>query len=355
MKKAEYDSGQVYWEAPSNIALVKYWGKKSTQIPCNPSISFSLSSSKTRTSLKWRKRDHGGKDFSFDFFFEDKKNQTFEKKIQTFLERIEPNFSFLRDYHLEFYSSNTFPHSVGIASSASSMASIALCLCSMAEAIGEVNFEKKFFQEASSIARLGSGSACRSLYGGAVSWGEHSWCQRELGSDLYATPFSGLHPKFKGLLDFILLVDSSPKKVSSTAGHSLMNDHPFLDSRISQANHNMEGILKALDKGDWMSFQHIVENEALTLHSLMMSSSTPFILMKPQSLILIEKIREFRKKSGAKCCFTLDAGPNLHLLCLQDDEALVRRFIKEDLEEFLENKKWIADRMGFDGPKGGYL
>ena len=339
---------KVYWEAPSNIALVKYWGKKGLQIPCNPSISLSLSSSKTKTSLKWAKKERTD-DFSFDFFFEGEKNHLFEKKIEAFLDRIGPGFSFLKSYHLEFHSSNTFPHSVGIASSASSMASFALCLCSMAEALGHL--DGPFYEKASFISRLGSGSACRSLYGGVTSWGEFFWQEKKLGSDLFATPFSEVHQDFLEILDFILIVNSSPKKVSSTVGHSLMNDHPFLEARITQANKNMEAILDALYKGDWETFQDVVENEALTLHSLMMNSSTPFILMKPETFLLIEKIRNFREKTGVKCCFTLDAGPNLHLLCLKSEENLVRKFVQEECEGLLEDRRWIEDKVCIDGPK----
>lgn len=341
-------TGQVYWEAPSNIALVKYWGKKGLQLPCNPSVSLSLSLSKTQTSLKWVKKERTD-EFSFDFFFEGEKKYLFEKKIEALLERIGPSFSFVKDYHLEFRSSNTFPHSVGIASSASSMASFALCLCSMAKALGHL--DGPFYEKASFISRLGSGSACRSLYGGVASWGEFSWQEKKLGSDLFATPVSKVHEDFSEILDFILIVDSSPKAVSSTVGHSLMNGHPFLEARITQANKNMESVLDALYKGDWETFQNVVENEALTLHSLMMNSVTPFILMKPQTFLLIEKIQNFRKKTGAKCCFTLDAGPNLHLLCLKSEENLVRKFVQEECKKHLENGRWIEDKVGKDGPK----
>ena len=349
--KGDINLGQVSWEAPSNIALVKYWGKKGLQLPMNSSLSLSLSSSKTKTTLSWRKKPKG-EGLSFDLLFEGKKKVQFQNKISTFLERVEDKIPNLKDYHLEFDSENTFPHSVGIASSASSMASLALCLGSFAAYSGNESFlGDTFFEEVSSMARLGSGSACRSIYGGWASWGPYQIDNHEKGSDFYATPFTKIDPLFKEMSDFILIVDSSPKKVSSTKGHALMEGHPFAEARILQAENNMNKLVDSIIKGNWDVFQSVVENEALSLHSLMMSSKDPYILMHPRSLVVIEKIKEMRAKTGVKCCFTLDAGPNIHLLCPKSENTSIKRFIESNLQEFLENKNWIEDSVGSSGPK----
>lgn len=349
--KGDLNVGKVSWEAPSNIALVKYWGKKGLQIPMNSSLSLSLSSSKTKTTLSWKKKVDGG-DLSFDLLFEGKKKVNFQKKIGTFLKRIEEKIPNLKNYHLQFDSENTFPHSVGIASSASSMASLALCLGSFAAYSGVKPFlGETFFEEVSSMARLGSGSACRSVYGGWASWGPYQIDNHDKGSDLYATPFSKINPLFEGMSDFILIVDSSPKKVSSTEGHSLMEGHPFAEGRILQAESNMKMLVDSILKGKWDVFQSVVENEALSLHSLMMSSKNPYILMHPNSLVIIEKIKEMRERTGIKCCFTLDAGPNIHLLCPASEKKLVKSFIESELKDHLESERWIEDYVGNVGPK----
>ena len=100
------ESASVKWESPSNIALVKYWGKRENQIPENPSISFTLSNCKTITELTYTKKE--GTDFSFDVIFEGAKNAAFKPKIQIFFERVEGYLPFLRDYHFKIETSNAY-------------------------------------------------------------------------------------------------------------------------------------------------------------------------------------------------------------------------------------------------------
>ena len=124
------ENGKVTWESPSNIALVKYWGKKKNQIPENPSISFTLNNCKTITTLTFTKKE-GTDNFEFDVFLDGEMKNDFKPKIQTFFKRIEVYLPFLKDYHFKIETSNTFPHSSGIASSASGMSALALCLMSI--------------------------------------------------------------------------------------------------------------------------------------------------------------------------------------------------------------------------------
>ena len=158
------------------------------------------------------------------------KKVQFQNKISTFLERVEKKIPNLQNYHFQFESENTFPHSVGIASSASSMASLALCLGSFA-LILELNhfLEILFLRKCPQWQGLGLGSACRSIYGGWASWGPYQMDGKTKGSDFYASPFTNIDPLFEEMSDFILIVDSAPKKVSSTKGHALMEGHPFAE------------------------------------------------------------------------------------------------------------------------------
>src|SRR5690606_31339819 len=124
------ESGKITWESPSNIALVKYWGKKKDQIPENPSISFTLSDCKTITTLSFSKKEMIN-EFSFEVFLDNEEKEEFKPKIETFFKRVEVYLPFLKDYHFKIETTNTFPHSSGIASSASGMSALALCLMSI--------------------------------------------------------------------------------------------------------------------------------------------------------------------------------------------------------------------------------
>jgi len=342
------DKGSVKWASPSNIALVKYWGKKAHQIPENPSISFTLSDCKTITEMTYTKKDNQG--FSFDIYFEGEKNEAFKPKIQTFFERIEIYMPFLKDYHFKIETSNTFPHSSGIASSASGMSAIALCLMSIEKELSvpesdNVEFQDYFNQKASFLARLGSGSACRSIEGELVVWGKN---ESIVGSsDLYGVKFEGdVHANFKNYQDTILLVDKGEKQVSSTVGHQLMYGHPFATKRFAQAHDNLAKLKTILASGDLNAFIKIVESEALTLHAMMMTSMPYFILMKPNTLEIINKIWAFREKTDSKICFTLDAGANVHVLYPEKEKDDVLQFIKNELANYCQNGHYICDQIG---------
>ena len=131
------DSGSVTWQSPSNIALVKYWGKKQHQLPENPSISFTLNYCKTITTLTYSKKDNHTA-FDFEVFLDGEKKDDFKSKIQTFFERVEVYLPFLKQYYFKIETSNTFPHSSGIASSASGMSALALCLMSVEKILSSV-------------------------------------------------------------------------------------------------------------------------------------------------------------------------------------------------------------------------
>lgn len=347
------ESGSVKWESPSNIALVKYWGKKEHQIPENPSISFTLSNCKTITEVTFTKKESN--DFSFDVVFEGENNEAFKPKIQTFFERIEIYMPFLRDYHFKIETSNTFPHSSGIASSASGMSALALCLMSIEkELLSDVistersmSDEKShiyFKNKASFLARLGSGSACRSIEGELVVWGKNEATE---SSDLFGVKFEGgIHSNFQNYQDAILLVDKGEKQVSSTVGHKLMFGHPFAEKRFTQAHENLTELKDILISGNQKRFIEIVESEALTLHAMMMTSMPYFILMKPNTLEIINKIWQFREQTGSNICFTLDAGANVHVLFPQVEKEKVYDFIKSELVAYCQNGHYICDTVG---------
>ncbi|MDT0552899.1 diphosphomevalonate/mevalonate 3,5-bisphosphate decarboxylase family protein [Urechidicola vernalis] len=338
----------VTWKTPSNIALVKYWGKRNPQLPKNASISFTLNNCHTITKMTFEKNEEivATNDFDFDVFFEGEKNEAFKPKISTFFKRIESYCPYLKDYKFKIESENSFPHSSGIASSASGMSAIALCIMSLERSLSVLEMtDDYFFKKASFLARLGSGSACRSVKGELVVWGEHKDINGS--SDLFGVEFKDeVHSNFKNYQDTILLVDKGEKQVSSTVGHNLMHGHPFAEQRFSQANENIARIKGILKSGDLDAFVNLVESEALTLHAMMMTSNPYFILMKPNTLKIINKIWEYRKESNSHLCFTLDAGANVHLLFPVSEKETVAKFVEKEMAQYCQNNHYICDVVG---------
>ena len=340
----EVGSGKVTWQSPSNIALVKYWGKRENQIPANPSISFTLDTCRTTTSLDFQKKEKGT-DFDFELFFENEKKESFKPKIIKFFERVEEYLPFLKEYKFTIQTSNSFPHSSGIASSASGMSALALCLMSLEKELNPQMSEEYFNRKASFLARLGSGSACRSIKGNLVAWGEHKNIAES--SDLYGVEFQHpVHENFRNYQDTILLVDKGEKQVSSTLGHDLMNGHPYAERRFQQAHENLDLLKGIFEKGDLSAFIKVVESEALTLHAMMMTSQPYFLLMKPNTLEIINKVFDFRERTGLHLCFTLDAGANVHLLYPETEKEETLEFIKANLLQYCQNEQYITDRVG---------
>ena len=339
--------GKVGWASPSNIALVKYWGKRGKQLPQNPSISFTLSECCTETFVEFEKADR----FEFSFFFEGKENPAFGAKIEKFLLDYQAFFPFINQLHLKVESRNSFPHSSGIASSASSMSAFVMCLMDLERSLSlskgrPIDMD---LRKASFFSRLASGSAARSVFPKMALWGKTE--AYEGSSDEYAVSLSEyIHPVFKTYHDSILIVSGETKSVSSRAGHALMEGNTYAPARYAQANENIKNLLSALKSGDLDTFINITESEALQLHALMMCSNPSFILMKPNTLSIINEIRSFRNETKIPLCFTLDAGPNVHLLYPDSEAEKVEHFIKDNLAAYCVDNKWIADHVG-DGPK----
>jgi diphosphomevalonate decarboxylase len=333
-------NGITKWQCPSNIALVKYWGKLDNQIPANPSISFTLKNCHTNTQLTYEKSNQ----LSFEVWVEGKRELSFEPKIKTFLNRIEGYCPYLSTLKLRIDTYNSFPHSSGIASSASGLSALAMCIMEIEKSMSLKLPKKYVLEKASFLARLGSGSAARSVYPGMASWGES--LEFEGSSDLVATPFTEFHTVFANYQDTVLLVDRGQKQVSSTVGHNLMNGHPFAEKRFEQAHENLAKLKKALIVGDLNKFNTIVESEALTLHAMMMTSNPYFILMKSNTLAIIEKIWEYRKEHNLNITITLDAGANVHVLYPFAEKEQVLPFIKDELSVFCEKGMYICDEVG---------
>ncbi|MEK7253472.1 MAG: diphosphomevalonate decarboxylase, partial [Bacteroidota bacterium] len=345
----EVEAGSVTWHSPANLAILKYWGKHGTQLPRNPSFSLTLNSAFTETQLEYAPKESGERNISLEFLFAGEPNEPFRERVLKYLESVADIFPFLRQLDLTIHTANSFPHSAGIASSASAMSALALCLCTLeATLFDTLDDDEEFDRKASFVARLGSGSACRSIFSTGAIWGETGDVAGS--SDLFAVPMEErMHDIFKTFHDDVLLVNTEAKSVSSRAGHSLMENHPFADGRYQDARRRLHFLLGALKSGDVEEFGRIAENEALTLHGLMMSSNPSFILLKSNTLQMIDLLRKYRQETKMPIFFSLDAGPNLHVLYPEEVMPEVREFITDELIPLCEEEQWLQDWVG-EGP-----
>jgi diphosphomevalonate decarboxylase len=303
--------------APSNIAFVKYWGKLPGQIPLNPSLSMTLDSCRSTTSVEIIPAE-----FTLEYIFDGKAKDDFKLKIEKYLKQIGPYYPWIQQHKFIIRSSNNFPHSAGIASSASFFASLAYCLVRIDQ---KMNANSSLdWNLVSNLARQGSGSAARSTQGPFMSWGDSSV---EYASEVK------VHPSFEALMDTIVVVDDSRKAVSSSEGHKLMQEHVFKAARIDQAQQNYKLITQALAVGDFPLFSQIVINEAMTLHALMMTSTPSYNLLKPNTLALIEILKQ--EIQQRQITYTLDAGPNLHIIHHACENEFVQNLLKRHANLYL--------------------
>lgn len=336
-KNLEPKEFSTSWRSPSNIAFVKYWGKKGHQIPANPSLSMTLKNCYTETKVHFRPDGS-----EVELFLDGVKSEKFALKIKKYLDSLE-DIPLLKKIGISIETKNTFPHGTGIASSASGLSAFALGLTDYLYHLQGKTSDDAFFKSASFFSRLASGSACRSVYGGFTTWGS---CDLPKTSDLFATEFE-VHKDLSDLLDSVVVVSSEEKSVSSTAGHGQMTKHFFSEARFEQARENFNLMVKALTSGDIELMGKILESEALSLHAMMLTSSDPYILMRPHTLLGIEKIWKMRRETGTPLYFTLDAGPNLHLIYPRKVESEVKKFIENELKPISEHV--IHDEIGM-GP-----
>lgn len=325
---------KAYTEGHSNIALIKYWGKRregrDAQLPLNASLSFTLKKALTRMEIAWEEISSPGEFIVDSLYLDNNRKENFRRNLQQKLDRLKASelFSWRTGAKLSIHSTNTFPHSSGIASSASSMCAIASFLSSF---LNQTSKDSEV-----SLARQLSGSAGRSCYSGFVLWDHY---------EVAPLNSSAVDPFFKQLKDAILIVDSSAKKVSSTDGHAQMQSHPFISARIQQAAQHLSELQKSLRCGDFTTFARVVEAEALSLHALMMTSANSFWLLKPNTLKILEKIRNARAERGWKMAFTLDAGPNVHLLYDGKQSEVILDWVQRELAPYLEDGKYLDDEI----------
>jgi diphosphomevalonate decarboxylase len=290
--------------AHPNIAFIKYWGNKDhdLRIPANGSLSMNLAPLETRTTVSFDtdlKEDHlvlNGESAS----------PAALDRVSTMLDRVR-GMAEVNTY-ARVISENSFPTGAGIASSASAFAALALAAVT---SLGLDLNEKQL----SALARTGSGSASRSIPGGFVEW---------IPDQESSHAFSIAGPAYWTLVDFVVLISREHKTIVSSDGHKLADSSPLQEGRVIDAERRLDICRTALIEKDFETFAEIVELDSTLMHSVMMTSTPPLYYWEPGTLEIIKAVRSWRA-AGLPVCFTIDAGPNVHLICPESASDAVKR------------------------------
>lgn len=290
--------------APSNIALCKYWGKRNDELnlPITPSLSISLGTLGTHTTVSL----NPAKDV---IILNDRpvpERSRFAKSAVTYLNLFRPT----PDTFFLVRTRNSVPTAAGVASSASGFAALALAL----NDFFGWNLERK---DLSILARLGSGSACRSVYEGFVEW--HAGADAD-GMDCYAEQMEETWPDLRlGLVS----VSTAPKDVGSrSAMKRTRRTSALYESWPIKVSHDMALIKEAIRSGNFELLGKVAESNALAMHATAISAWPPILFWLPESVAVMRKIWE-QREGGLEAYFTMDAGPNVKLLFLAKDTARV--------------------------------
>lgn len=289
--------------ANSNLATIKYWGNINNELrlPVNPSLSLNLDGLFTQTTVIWN-----------EALANDVLTLNGQPASGAALERVSNHLNKIRQRlnltaHAHVESSNNFPMGAGIASSASAFA--ALTVAAVAAAGAQLSE-----RELTTIARLGSGSASRSVPTGFVQW-----FAADTHEGSYAESIAA--PDYWNLVDVIAIISSGHKAVGSQEGHRSADTSDLQAARVAGAGQRLEICKRALLERDFATFAEVVEHDSNLMHAVMMTSRPPLFYWLPASLTVMDQVRQWRNHEGLRVCYTLDAGPNVHCLCLSDDAA----------------------------------
>ena len=292
--------GKATYRAHANIAFIKYWGTRDSDLnlPLTHSLSMTLSHAHTTTTVEWQE----GSGLDAISINGVKCVGATRQRIVDHLDRI--RHSLPQPLTARVCSRNSFPTSAGIASSASGFC--ALTLAAHASLHGEVRDQD--IQPLARLARLASGSACRSFYGGFVEW--------LAGDDHESSVPVQLHEASHwNLLDFVVVVSTSEKAVSSQEGHKLASSSFLLPSRLEHVNQIWSAVKEAVRARDLKALGSIMETDALFMHAVMLTSRPPLLYLNSVSVELMRTVLAWRERDGIPVYFTMDAGSNVHLLC----------------------------------------
>lgn len=298
-------------KAGANIAFVKYWGNRSDdlRIPMNPSISMTLKGCSTVTTVALDNRIEA----DVVTFNGVPAAPEFASRIQTFLDLVRARAA--REDKARIATVNSFPTGCGIASSASGFAALA---AAAAEAYGL----RCTPRDLSRLARRGSGSACRSIFGGFVEWtagvSDESSYAIQLADETH----------WPELRDIIVLLSCEPKAVGSSEGHRLAHASPLYEARLAGLTQALEQTKRAVAARDLTALGDVLEREALCLHAIIMTARQPILYWAPQTIDVLHLVRASRRE-GLEAYFTLDAGANVHIITTRQAAPKLRTRLAE--------------------------
>jgi diphosphomevalonate decarboxylase len=301
--------------ANANIAFIKYWGNRDDKLrlPANPSLSMNLAGLETETTVDFA----DGLDHDEVIIGGEPQTGLPRDRVAAHLDIIRARAGLQKFARVQ--SSNNFPSGAGIASSASAFAALTLAAASAAG----LNLTEP---ELSALARLGSGSAARSIPGGFVEW-----AAGQDGPPEASYAFSIAPPEHWDLVDVIAVVSQKQKSVSSTSGHVLARTSPLQDARVAGAAGRLQRCRDALLAKDFARFAELVEADSNLMHAVMLTSNPPIIYWEPITLAIMKSVRRWRAED-LPVCFTIDAGPNVHCLCPAQAAPEVERRLRSNLD-----------------------
>jgi diphosphomevalonate decarboxylase len=292
--------------AHPNIAFIKYWGNRddALRLPANPSLSMNLGDLYTITTVSFDEKLVGD-----EVLIDDQPADAAARA------RVSGHLSLVRGRaglkaFARVVSRNNFPAGAGVASSASGFAALTVAACAAAGlALGEA--------ELSALARRGSGSASRSLPGGYTEW----LMGRGNASSFARSVAPSEHWELR---DVVAIVSRAHKTVGSSRGHGLAVSSPLHTARVSAVPAMLAACKRALLARDLAAMGPILEQDALMMHAVMMTSRPPLYYWTPGTLEIVQAVQRWRGE-GLAVYFTIDAGPNVHLICAAGDAAVVER------------------------------
>jgi len=303
--------------APANIAFVKYWGKKNTELtlPQNSSISMNLEGIHTITTVDFSEKYTV--DQIYVTFFNEQEQQLTGKKASRIINQLN-RLREMAQINLPacVKSINNFPADAGIASSASAFAALTLAICQALKL-------KPSQKQLSILTRLGgSGSATRSIPDGFVEW--------KKGTSNTTSFATQLAPESHwALYDLILVVSQDAKKVSSLEGHEATATSPYFSARLAELSPRLKKIREAISERNLTLLGSEIEKETLSLHLVAMTSHPPIWYWESSTLEIIKAVYELRA-ADIECYFTIDAGPNVHIICNKENVEKIKTFFMKE-------------------------
>lgn len=296
-------------KAPSNIAFVKYWGRKDEELrlPENGSISMCLSNLQTTTTVEFS--DEYKED---EIIINGVKESLENNRAVKHLDRIRALARI--DTKARVDTSNNFPTGTGLSSSASGFAALTMA------AVGAAGLDLSE-KEISILARQGSGSACRSIPDGFVEWKDGDTSEESYAESIFPADYFGI-------ADVIAVVSTEKKFLATSEGQKSARSGIFFEKRLEGIMEKINKVKKLIEEKNFSEFGELIEREALEFHSILFTSDPPLFYWTPQTVAVMKSVRAWRH-DGLEAYFTINTGQDVHVLSRNKDAEEVEKRLTE--------------------------